>query len=185
MCYNLLFVVLISLFIKLSSSTWRSCGSSSGSSVVCSGNVGCNAVVCFVLSTGLPFKAPQQAHQPAQCDHLRLSETTFCFGAVQIDIPPKNHCRRQKPTKKTTQIGENGAKQDHRSHRIPPLVQGRYYIYWGHLQMCCHSFWEVTIIRENLAACLRGSHLAIFKHIYLPPTSYGWRMLCGSMSRVC
>lgn len=55
-----------------------------------------NAAMSFVLYTGLPFKAPHQADQPTQCDHLRLSLKRLSVSekCKLINPPQKNHCRR-------------------------------------------------------------------------------------------
>lgn len=61
--------------------------------------VGCNAALCLALSTGLPFKAPQQADQPAQCDHLRLPLKRLSVSEkCKLISQKKNHCRRRTPT---------------------------------------------------------------------------------------
>lgn len=131
-----------------------------------------------MLSTGLPFKAPQQAHHPAQCDHLRLSETTFCFGELQIDIPKKERTTAAAhPPKKKTQITRSKMVQNkmtevtgfHRSFKVSLQCRA-----------AAMPLWKVPI-RAHLSACISGPHLAIYKRICCSLILW----LCSLMSRVC
>lgn len=138
--------------------------------------------LCFVLlSTGLPFKAPQQAHQPAQCYHLRLSLKRLSVSEKkQIDIPKqkqKNTAAAHPP-----KIAPNRSRMVQNKITEVTGFHRSFKVSLGFVEGTCiianHAFWEVSLIGAHLSSCMRGPHLAIYKHVWLT------HMLCGLMSRV-
>lgn len=121
----------------------------------------------IVSSTGLPFKAPHQADQLAQCDHLRLSLKRFCLFRRSANWF-KNHCRRiswSEPPH-THQIEAKWCKI-----RSPKSLDSTAPSRWaGTLSRdsssSCHSFWEDCNQSTFGNIYEKGLHLAIDKRIF-------------------
>lgn len=123
-------------------------------------------------STGLPFKAPHQADQLAQCDHLRLSLKRFCLFRRSANWYPPNPLPPHNPIgKNTPNRSKNGAKQDRRSHWIPPLLQGELEVYPGIARAAVTPFGKIAI-KARLATYEKGLHLAIDNNFWLTNMVY-------------
>lgn len=127
----------------------------------------------FTLCAGLPFKRPQPASPAsAVCAHLRLSlSPEECKLISQI----KHHCSSRTSTQKAVATNnppppqknrsKNGAKQDHRSNRIPPLIQGEF----AEIALCiatadsfpCMPFGKSLYSDSRLSAWVRGPRLIL------------------------
>lgn len=122
-----------------------------------------------MLSTGLPFKAPQQAHQLAQCDHLRLSLKPLVSEKCKLISP--NHCRRRristKKEKSPPQIEAKWCKT-----RSPKSLDFTALSRWGRYAVLLSRVgWSLYKQSTFLSMYAKALYLAIYKHICCSPTS--------------